>query len=219
MAGALPRRPRGQGSARVRARGPLPQYQDASLGESAVHAALLFEMWIDLAHETGPSAGAPPRRTRLLGPIQDGHFAGSSLRGVVRPGRDETRNLWPAAERTPDVGLALETEDGHCIVMAYRGLAWITPQMWQWMGHAIPPDPATASFRTSPRFVTRSAQYGWLNRLVAVSRHCQLIENRDQTPFPRGNLRVCERRKCRGSCTHKTIHSSLFTAQTCNFLH
>jgi hypothetical protein len=49
--------------------------------------------------------------------------------------------------------------------------------------------------------------------------HCQLIENRDQTPFPRGNVRVCERRKCRGSCTHKTIHSSLFTAQMCNFLH
>ena len=29
--------------------------------------------------------------------------------------------------------------------------------------------------------------------------HCQLIENPDQTPFPRGNLRVCERRKYRSS--------------------
>ena len=34
------------------------RYQDARLGASAVHAALLCEMWIDLAHETGLSAGA-----------------------------------------------------------------------------------------------------------------------------------------------------------------
>jgi len=133
-----------------------------------VHAELLFEMWIALAHETGPPAGAQPRRTRLLGPIQGGHFAGPSLRGVVRSGGEEARGLWPAGERTPDVGLALDTEDGHCIVMASRGLAWITLPMWQRMGHAMSLDPATASFRTSPLFVTRSAQYGWLNRLVAV---------------------------------------------------
>ena len=49
--------------------------------------------------------------------------------------------------------------------------------------------------------------------------HCQLIENHDQAPFPRGNLRVCGRRKYRGSCKHKTMHSSLLTAQTCNFWH
>ena len=50
-------------------------------------------------------------------------------------------------------------------------------------------------------------------------RHWQLIENHDQTPFPRGNLRMCERRKYRDSCKHKTMRSSLFTAQTCNFWH
>ena len=134
-----------------------------------MHAELLFEMWIDLARTTRPPAGAPPRRTRLLGPIQDGRFAGPSFRGVVRSGRDEARSLWPAGERTPDVGLALDTDDGHCIVMAYRGLAWISLQMWQRMGHATPPDPAAVYFRTTPMFLTRSAQYGWLNRLVAVS--------------------------------------------------
>jgi hypothetical protein len=49
--------------------------------------------------------------------------------------------------------------------------------------------------------------------------HCQLIENHDQRPFPRGNLRRCERRKYRDACKHKTMRSSLFTAQTCNFWH
>jgi len=134
-----------------------------------MHAELLLEMWIDLACETEPPSGAWPRRTRLLGPIQDGCFTGPSLRGTIRSGRDEARSLWPAGERTPDVGLALDTDDGHCMVMAYRGLAWISLQMWQRMGHAMPPDPAAASFRTTPMFLTRSAQYGWLNRLVAVS--------------------------------------------------
>src|SRR4030095_7012595 len=33
------------------------------------------------------------------------------------------------------------------------------------------------------------------------------------------NVRVCARRNYRDSCTHKTIRSSLFTAQTGNFLH
>ena len=88
MAGALPYRPRGLGSARVRSRGPLPRYQDARLGESAVHAALLCEIWIDLAHATGLSAGAPPRCTRLLGPIQDGRLTGaiSQRDGTLREG-------------------------------------------------------------------------------------------------------------------------------------
>ena len=49
------------------------------------------------------------------------------------------------------------------------------------------------------------------------SGHCQLIENRDQTPFPRGNLRVCEQRKYKGSCEHKTLYSLLFTAQDVQF--
>jgi len=134
-----------------------------------VYAALLFEMWIDLARETGPPAGAQPHRTRLLGPIQAGCFVEPSLRGTVRSGRAEARSLWPAGERTPDVGLALDTADGHCIVMAYWGLTWISRQMWQRMSHVMPYDPTAASFRTTPRFVTRSTQYGWLNRLVAVS--------------------------------------------------
>jgi hypothetical protein len=134
-----------------------------------VHAELLFEMCLDLARETGPPAGAQPRRTRLLGPIQDGRFAGPSLSGAVRSGREEARSLWPAGERTPAVSLALDTDDGHCIVMAYRGLAWISPQMWQRMSYEMPHDPAASYFRTTPMFVTRSVQYGWLNRLVAVS--------------------------------------------------
>jgi hypothetical protein len=134
-----------------------------------VHAEWLFDMWIALGDETAPPAGAQPRRTRRLGTVQDGRFAGPLLRGVVRSGREEARSLWPAGERTPDVGLTLATEDGHCISMAYWGSAWISPQMWQRMGYEIPQDPATASFRTIPQFVTRSAQYAWLNRLVAVS--------------------------------------------------
>jgi hypothetical protein len=138
-------------------------------GGPAVHAELLFDMWIDLACETIPPAGALCCRPRRLGPVQDGRFAGPSLRGAVRSGREEAHSLWPAGERTPDVGLALDTDDGHCIVMAYRGLAWISPQMWQRIGHTMPHDPAAAYFRTTPLFVTRSAQYGWLNRLVAVS--------------------------------------------------
>ena len=134
-----------------------------------MHAELLFEMCLDLARETGPPVGAQPRRRRRLGPLQDGHFAGPSLSGAVHSGRDAARSLWPAGERTPDVWLALSTDDGHCIGMAYRGLSWISPQMWQRMGHAMPHDPAAASFRTTPLFMTRSVQYGWLNRLVAVS--------------------------------------------------
>src|SRR5262249_55056735 len=54
-------------------------------------------------------------------------------------------------------------------------------------------------------------------RLGELSRHFQLSEHRDQTPFLRGHVRVCERRKYRGSCKHKTIGSSLLTAQTCIF--
>ena len=114
MAGYLPCRMRVHGIARVRARGPSPREQDSRLGEPAVHVELLFEMWLDLARETGQTPGAQPRRTRLLGPLQDGRFAGPSLRGAVRSGRDDIRSLWPAGERMPDVWLALSTDDGHC---------------------------------------------------------------------------------------------------------
>src|SRR5262245_15543399 len=81
MAGARPCRRRGHGTARVCSREPSSRYQDASLGELAMHDELLLEMWIDLARETEPPSGAWPRRTRLLGPIQDGRFVGPSLRG------------------------------------------------------------------------------------------------------------------------------------------
>jgi hypothetical protein len=92
MAGALPCRPRGPGSARVRPRGPLLRYQDARLGESAVHAALLCEMWIDLAHETGLSAGARHAAR--------GCWAGSRmgvLQGHLSEGRHAPGGVRPAA--------------------------------------------------------------------------------------------------------------------------
>src|SRR6266436_6340409 len=69
MAGALQCRTRVHGTARDRARGPSPKYQDSRLGELAVHVELLFEMWLDLARQTGQTPGARPRRTRLLGPL------------------------------------------------------------------------------------------------------------------------------------------------------
>ena len=61
-------------------------------------------------------------------------------------------------------------------------------------------------------FVGSKKQQRWLW-------HCQLIENRAQTPFPGGNVRVRERRKYRGSGKHKTTYSPLFTAQMCHFSH
>jgi hypothetical protein len=61
-------------------------------------------------------------------------------------------------------------------------------------------------------FVGSKKQQRWLW-------HCQLIENRAQTPFPGGNVRVRERRKYRGSGKHKTTYSPLFTAQMYHFSH
>src|SRR5262249_8726052 len=133
-----------------------------------MRAELLCEMRLDLASALGLPGDASPRRPRLMEALRGGRCAGPQLKGTVYTDKGNALGLRPAGERTPDVWLTLNTDNGPRIALAYQGLAWIWPRMSGWTGHGPPEEWAGSSFRIPPVCATQAAQYGWLNRLVAV---------------------------------------------------
>jgi len=96
-----------------------------------------------------------PSGTRMVAPVDGGHFEGPNIRGtVVPPGGD-----WVYARENRvikiDVRLQLVTDDGEHILMQYQGI-----------GH--PQADGTTSIRNAPLFETGAEKYAYLNDLQAV---------------------------------------------------
>lgn len=133
---------------------------------ATLHTELLFEMQVELGEFQ--QVGATPRGDRLIALIHGGTFAGPKLKGTVLPGGADWLLTCPDGVRELDVRLTLRTDDGQLIYMSYRGINTITPEIIQRLTRGDPVDPSEYYMRITPVFETGAAQYGWLNRLVAV---------------------------------------------------
>ena len=99
--------------------------------------------------------GAGPHGSRVTFPIIGGSFDGDRLRGKVLPGGDDWVVRRADGVLELDLRITLETDDGALIHMTFEGIR----------DDGAPGGPY---FRTLPRFETASANYAFLNRLLAV---------------------------------------------------
>lgn len=113
--------------------------------------------------------GAVPHGTRVTAPIVGGHFDGPRLRGKVLPGGGDWTLLRGDGVLELDLRLTLRTDDGALIHMTSFGLRHGPPEVIAAIARGETVDPATYYFRTTPRFDTGHARYGFLNHLLAVA--------------------------------------------------
>jgi hypothetical protein len=111
--------------------------------------------------------GAMPQGNRVLVQVTGGSFSGPKLKGEVLPGGGDW--LWgrPDGVQELDVRIALRTDDGQLIYMAYRGFI-IDPDVLRRLEKDEAVDTHEGYWRITPKFETASDKYSWLTRIVAV---------------------------------------------------
>jgi hypothetical protein len=112
--------------------------------------------------------GVTPNGDRRVGLVGSGSFQGGRLRGRVLPGGSDWIIVRPDGAVTLDVRVVLETDDTALIGMTYHGLRHGPPSVIERLGRGEAVDPSEFYFRTSVAFETASAQYDWLNRIIAI---------------------------------------------------
>ncbi len=127
----------------------------------------LFDVHVDL--EPPQDLGSTPLGARRIFIVKHGTFEGPKLSGTVLPGGGD----WWLGLRNQagelDVRATLRTDDGAMILMTYRGVLDVAPEV---AVRALSGEDVNSSsyyFRTAPRFETGAEQYAWLNKLVCVA--------------------------------------------------
>src|ERR1700745_3757116 len=113
--------------------------------------------------------GAVPDGTRVIAAIASGTFEGPRLRGKVLPGGADWTLLRTDGVLELDLRITLETDDGALIYMTSLGFRHGPPEVLAALARGESVDPSRYYFRTAPRFETGATQYGFLNRLIAIS--------------------------------------------------
>jgi len=112
--------------------------------------------------------GTTPGAYRRIGVVPSGSFAGDRLSGEVLEGGSDWQNVRSDGSTTLDVRLALKTTDDALIGMTYRGIRQGHPDAIARLERGEVIDPESYYFRIAPFFETESAQYAWLNNIVAI---------------------------------------------------
>lgn len=125
----------------------------------------LFSMALEV--EQPAHVGATPLGRRRSVGVKSGSFEGPDLRGYVVAGND-----WIVVRKdgvlVQDVRLDLETDDGHLLLMSYRGMRHGPPEVMERVEAGKDVDPSEYYFRTTPVFEAPEGRYDWLNKLIAV---------------------------------------------------
>ena len=112
--------------------------------------------------------GESPLGRRRIDRLDRGHFKGPKIEGrVVAGGMDLLLGGRDGALR-PDVRLVVELDDGHTLLIQYRGVRHGPPAVMQRI--AAGEDVAAHEYylRTGLIFETASPKYDWMNRIVGV---------------------------------------------------
>ncbi|HXX70294.1 MAG TPA: DUF3237 domain-containing protein [Polyangiaceae bacterium] len=129
----------------------------------------LMTLQVSVPGARAQKVGAVPLGTRVIAPIDGGHFEGPKLRGKVLPGGGDWTLLRSDGVLELDLRLTLETDDGALIHMRSFGLRHGPPDVIAALARGESVDSSRYYFRTTPRFETGHAKYAFLNRLLAVS--------------------------------------------------
>jgi hypothetical protein len=113
--------------------------------------------------------GETPRGRRRVIPVAGGEFHGPRLRGTVLAGGADWQVVHPDGTATIDTRYTLQTHDGALISVATQGVRHGPPEVLARIAGGELVDPAEYYFRVSIRYEVAEAEYGWLNRIVAVA--------------------------------------------------
>lgn len=132
----------------------------------SVRTRPLFVMRLDVRKLL--MVGATPGAYRRIGVVAGGSFEGERLAGEVLDGGSDWQNVRNDGATTLDVRLVLKTTDEALIGMTYRGIRHGPPEVVTRIEKGEVVDPTSYYFRINPLFETASAEYDWLNRVVAI---------------------------------------------------
>ena len=113
--------------------------------------------------------GQTPWGRRRVIAIAGGEFDGPRLRGTVLAGGADWQVVHPDGTATIDTRYTLQTHDGALISVATQGVRHGPPEVLARIAAGELVDPAEYYFRVSIRYEVAEAEYGWLNRIVAVA--------------------------------------------------
>lgn len=131
----------------------------------AIRSKHLFTLKLDIAAVQKVSA---PDAGIVVGVVSGGHFEGPQLQGRVLPGGSDWQRVLPDGSLRLDCRIVLETSRGALIAMTYQGIRAGSAEVFARLaaGEAVSAD--QYYLRIIPLFETRSPDYQWLNRVVAV---------------------------------------------------
>lgn len=112
--------------------------------------------------------GETPGFYRRIGAVAGGTFDGERLSGEVLEGGNDWQVVHADGSVALDVRLVLKATNGALIGMTYRGVRHGTPDVMARLEKGEIVDPAAYYFRIAPLFETASAQYAWINNIVAI---------------------------------------------------
>jgi Protein of unknown function (DUF3237) len=128
---------------------------------------LLFKMSLEVA-EPDQIGETHAGDRRVIG-VSGGVFEGPGLKGRVLPGGSD----WIVVRRdgvlVQDVRLVLQTDDGHNILVSYRGMRHGPEAVMERVNNGEDPAPSEYYFRTTPVFEAPEGKYAWLNKLLAFA--------------------------------------------------
>ena len=114
------------------------------------------------------AVGPTPLGERRIIPIIGGRFSGERLAGEILPGGADWQLVRPDSAAVLDARYTLHTTDGALVYVENRGLRHGPPEVLARLARGEVVDPATYSFRTTPRFETGDPRYTWLNTLIGI---------------------------------------------------
>lgn len=136
--------------------------------EMPLQSRPLFSLSITL-HPT-IELGHTPAGGRRIYPVSGGVFEGKRLRGSVSPFAGSDLLLVRAdGAFQQDVRLLLVTDDDASILMTYRGVRRVSPEVDARLSRGEVVDASEYYLRTTPYFETGAARYAWINAIVAVA--------------------------------------------------
>lgn len=112
--------------------------------------------------------GASPLGTRRLDKLGRGQFKGPRVEAKILDGGMDLLLGGADGALRPDVRLVLELDDGHVLLVQYRGVRHGPAEVMARIARGEQVAPTEYKLRTSLVFETASKKYDWMNRIVGV---------------------------------------------------